>query len=189
MKYILLIFFPFLLFSCAGEQKEAKTDVFAIRNLGQLATCEYTIGKIIRSKDNKEWYKFGDRNILMSCKAKVKAGIDFAKIKEKSILIDGTDIQITLPKSEILSLTMDQDQIKTEMVDVNGFRQSFSQEEKNQILVLGEKSIRGNLYQTSILHDAQKNAAQFVRDFYKDLGFKNVLILIDEAHAEEFKAN
>ena len=66
------------------------------------------------------------------------------------------------------------------MIDVNGFRMGFSQEEKNLILRLGEASIRKEMYSTSILQEARKNTTTFVRDFYKQLGYDEVVIEYQE---------
>lgn len=182
MKQICIaILSVFFLFSCAEKQSE-KTDVYEIRNIGLLSTTEYTIGKVVKLKDNKEWYKYGDRNILISCKAKVKAGVDLTAIRTGDIQADGDQISITLPAPAVLSVTMDPEQIHVELEDVNGFRSGFSQDEKNRILALGEKSIRANLAKTSILQTAEKNARVFVTDFYRQIGFETILITFKQAN-------
>jgi hypothetical protein len=174
--------------SCAEKPAE-KVDVYEIRNIGLLSTTEYTLGKVVKLKDNKEWYKYGDRNILISCKAKVKAGIDLTTIAAEDIQVDGSRIAITLPAPVVLSLTMDPDQIHVEIEEVNGFRLGFSQDEKNKILALGERSIRANLSQTNILQTAQKNARIFAIDFYKQLGFDEVTVTFKQApNGQEIKS-
>lgn len=185
MKFIIPFIVAAMLFSC--EEPAAKTDVYQIRNIGLLATTEYTIGKVIKLEDNTSWYKFGDRNILISCKAKIKAGVDLGKLSEKDITVKGDAITINLPAPEILSLDMDPNQVQTEMVDVNGFRQQFSQEDKNRILIQGEKSIRANITNTNILPTAEKNADIFVQDFYHQLGFKTVVVNFNKSYVPEIK--
>ncbi len=167
------------LFACS-EEKELRTDVYEIREVGVLATTEYTLGKIVRLSDDQAWYKFGDRKILISTKAKVKAGVNLTAIKEGDIEIVGNKIKIKLPPVEITSFEMKPGDVRTEMIDVNGFRMGFSQEEKNLILRLGEASIRKEMYSTSILQEARKNTTTFVRDFYKQLGYDEVVIEYQE---------
>lgn len=182
MKYIYICMLPLLfLFSCA-EKPADKVDVYEIRNIGLLSTTEYTIGKVVKLKDDKTWYKYGDRNILISCKAKVKAGVDLTAVGIEDIQADGGKVSIALPAPAILSVTMDPDQVQVELEEVNGFRLGFSQDEKNRILALGEKSIRANLSQTSILQTAAKNARIFVTDFYKQLGFDDITITFKQAN-------
>lgn len=169
-------FSAFLLFSCGSDEEVKKSEVFEIRHIGTLSTTEYTLGKVIKLDDEGEWYKLGDRKILISCKAKVKAGVNLGEIRDEDIKIDGSKIEITIPQPQITSFEMDPNSIKTEMTEVSGFRFQFTQEETNDILKKGEKSIRKDMQQLSILNDASKNAHVFIRDFYKQLGFEEVII-------------
>jgi hypothetical protein len=177
-----------LLFACNSKTEEEKADVFEIRNIGVLATSEYTVGKVVRLKDDKEWYKFGDRSILISCKAKIKGGVNLSKISENDIVIKGKTIQISLNQPEIVSFDMDPNHIRTELEDINGFRMQFSQAEKNEILSLGEKSIREDILQTGILDDAERNARRFIIEFYKQLGYQDVQVIFKKGLVQEFNA-
>lgn len=174
--FIFISFFAVLLLGCSEEKKLRKIDVYEIKNIGILSTTEYTIGKIIKLDDNKDWYKFGDRKILISVKAKVKAGVNLMELREEDIKVKGTSIEVYLPPVEITAFEMDPSTVRTEMEDVNGFRMNFSQIEKNKILRLGEKSIRDNLKNTSIIRDGEKNAVAFVENFYKQIGYKEVIV-------------
>jgi hypothetical protein len=177
-----------VLFACESTIQEEEPSIFEIRDIGILATSEYTVGKVLKVKDEPEWYKFGNRNILISCKAKIKAGIDFSKLSDEDIEFKDKTVFITLPNPEIVSFDMDPSLIKTELVDVNGMRQNFTQEEKNEILNLGEKSIRKEIVATGILDDAKRNTNQFIKDFYKQLGYKDVQIVYKSAIIEELKS-
>jgi hypothetical protein len=186
------LFFTFLilvLFVACKDDEQEKIDVYQIRTIGLLSTSEYTIGKIIELNDNKEWYKFGDRNILISCKAKIKAGIDLSKIGDKDIITNGSSITIYLPYPEILSFDMDPNTIKTEMEDVNGFRTSFSQDEKNEILALGEKDIKAKMGKTNILKNAKTNAEIFIKNFYKELAYTDIHVEFKKSYTEEISAH
>ena len=190
MKHIFYILAFGLLFSCSDAAEDSeKVDVFEIRNIGLLATSEFTIGKIIELKDDTEWYKFGDRNILISCKAKVKAGIDLSKIRREDITVTRKGIKVVLPYPTILSFDMDPDHVKTEVQDINGLRSQFTQEEKNRILAQGEKSIRENLKETSIISHAKNNAEVFIENFYKELGYKHVDIEFRQTLQQEMGAH
>ncbi|MES2588945.1 MAG: DUF4230 domain-containing protein [Bacteroidota bacterium] len=189
MKNLSFLFLLLFFISCSkSEDKETQVAVFELRNIGLLSTSEYTIGKIIELKDDSEWYKFGDRNILISCKAKVKAGIDLVKIQKEDIEVDGKKVTIHLPYPTLISFDMDPNLIKTEMEDINGFRKSFTQEEKNHILALGEKSIKENLLKTSILSHAKQNAELFIENFYKELGFKEIHVEFEKPFSEEISS-
>lgn len=181
MKYSLRVMFVSLtllvMTACGTDDTPTReSEVFEIRSIGTLSTSEYTVGKIIKLDDQGDWWKWGDRKILISCKARVKAGVNLNKIKDSDILVDGDRIEVQLPEPEIISFEMDPDKIKTEMTDISGFRSDFSQSDKNRILQLGEKAIRKDLKHLSILSDAEANAVAFLKDFYKSLGFGEIII-------------
>ena len=178
MKFAWHIFVVVILALSCSEEKQVDPDsVYEIRNIGQLSTSEYTVGKIVKlDKTGEEWYKFGERRILISCKAKIKAGIDLSKLSKDDIKVKGKTIEINLPPAEITSFTMDPKFIHTEMESVSGFRDQFTQQEKNDFLQQGEEAIKEDINQTSILKDAEENAKTFVEDFYKEMGFEKVIV-------------
>lgn len=135
----LLVFFGLL--ACSSEEeKDIPAEVYSIRAIGTLSTTEYTLGKVLHWNDEGEWYKFGDRRILISCKATVKAGINLNALKPEDFTIKGKRITIQLPPPEITSFEMDPNHIHTEVTDVNGFRADFTQEEKMKVLKKEKRS-------------------------------------------------
>ena len=80
--------------SCGSDKEVRRGEVYEIRQIGTLSTTEYTLGKVIKLDDEGEWYMLGDRKILISCKAKVKAGVDLGQIKDDDIKINGTTIEM-----------------------------------------------------------------------------------------------
>ncbi len=180
MNKLVIILTCLIWFSCgkkAGEELPV-TDIHHIQDLGTLATTEYTFGKIVHLNDDKDWYRFGDRKILIRVKAKAKAGIDLTKMNDKDVEVtdEGKTVKLLLPAPEIISFEMNPNDIRTEMTDVNGFRFEFSQEEKMKVLQLGEKSIREEMKESNILTDAKRNARVFLKDFYQDMGYEHVII-------------
>ncbi|MDR0803263.1 DUF4230 domain-containing protein [Fluviicola sp.] len=175
-KWCFVVLLSFFAASCGDEKKVHETEVYRIRSVGMLSTTEYALGKIIKWNDEGEWYKFGDRKILLSCKATVKAGINLGAIKNADIEVKGNKITIQLPPPEIISFEMNPDLIRTEMTEVNGFRSDFSQEDKEKVLQKGEESIRKDLQKLNILDEAEQNAKIFLVDFYKNQGFEQVIV-------------
>jgi hypothetical protein len=188
--YILLFS---VLTSCSNEPDIPVTELYEIRDIGQLSTVEYTIGKIIILEDSDfdwkdfewtdlEWTDFdklpkiGERKLLISCKAKVKAGVDLTKIKDGDIKVSGNTIEITLPPAEITSFSMDPNSVRTEMENISGFRDGFTQKEKTEFLQQGEEAIKTDMADSEIIDDARSNVEIFLEDFYKQLGFEQVII-------------
>ncbi|WP_343637054.1 DUF4230 domain-containing protein [Fluviicola sp.] len=175
-NWLFLSLMLLMLASCGDEKEVHETEIYQIRAIGTLSTMEYTLGKVIHWDDKGEWYTFGDRKILLSCKAVVKAGVNLGAIKESDIEVKGNQITIQLPPPEIVSFEMDPDLVRTEMTDVNGFRSDFSQVDKSKVLQKGEESIRKDLKKLNILDEAEQNAKIFIIDFYKNLGFEQVIV-------------
>jgi hypothetical protein len=174
-----LIYIPLFLFllSCSGEQGVPEHSIYEIREVGQLATTEYTIGKIVKLDDTQyDMEKWGERKILIKTRAKVKAGVDLSKIKDSDIKVKGKTIEIKLPEAEVTTFSMDPDYTYTEMESVTGFRDNFTQTEKNKFLKQGEESIKKELNNTGILKEAEKNAEEFIKNFYSQQGFEKVVV-------------
>ncbi len=164
--------------ACGDENSLQEANVYEVKNIGELATTEYTIGKIIKLEDqSEEWYKYGERRILISCKAKVKAGIDLNQIEEGDIMVVGQKITIKLPPVKIISFHIDPNQVITEMEEINGFRDDFTQKEKSIFLKQGELAIREELPETGIIEDANKSADIFLIEFYQKMGFEKVTVI------------
>ncbi|HNR85562.1 MAG TPA: DUF4230 domain-containing protein [Taishania sp.] len=179
MKIFSFCFVFLFVVSCANNdaQEVANTNIIQIQDIGSLATTEYTFSKIVQLNDDKDWYKIGNRKILFSVKAKVKAGIDFNKVQPEDVTIDGKkSIHIKLPEAEILAFEINPDDVQTEMEDISGLRFEFSQQEKLKILKLGEKSIKEDMGKSAILQVAKKNTHAFLVDFYTNLGYESVTI-------------
>jgi hypothetical protein len=162
------------LFIGCSEKKSAADTVMQLKELSELATVEYTITKIIKASDDQTWYKIGDRKILMSCQATVKAGIDLSQLKAEDISISGDEITLTLPRATIQSLNIKPEDIRTEYQEVGLFRSDFTAAERNQLMAQGEAQIRKNMASTDILRTAESNASLFIGQFLRQLGFQKV---------------
>lgn len=179
-----LIFIALFLGGCSTNEELPKADVFEIRNIGVLSTSEYTFGKVLRIEDPGEWYAYGDRKILISTKAIVKAGVNLNDLKQEDIKVNGKTLSIDLPPASITSFQMDPNQIKVEMEDINWFRDGFTQQEKNKFLKEGEKKIRQEIEQTNILKDAERTSTEFITKFYKQLGYDSVRVTFKDFQHE-----
>ncbi len=183
MRSILSLISMIVLFGCSSPEPD-NSSIYEVKNIGVLSTSEYTVGKIIQLDDKADWWKFGDRKILISCKAKIKAGINLLELKDENIIVEGNKITIQLPPVQITSFEIDPNTVNTEVEDINGFRMRFNQEEKNKILRLGERSIREKIEETGILKEAERNAVLFIQEFYKQLGYEEVQVIISKPGKE-----
>lgn len=192
MKFSVYIALAILLFGCESTP-QPEAQVYDIREIGTLSTTEYTVNKVVKLDDQhglweiwekwddiRSWTKFGDRKILISCRAKIKAGVDLKKIRKEDIHVNGNTIAIVLPAAEVTEFTMEPKHIKTEVESVSWFRDHFTQKEKNDFLKQGEKAIRRDLENSGIYSNAEYEAEVFITDFYKRQGFEKVIVSFEK---------
>lgn len=151
-------------------------QVLGLKNMSDLATAEYVVTKIIKANDDKTWYKWGDRKILMTCKASLAAGIDLSQLHEKDITIKGENITVTLPHAKLLYINIKPEDIRTAYQDVSVFRDKFSAAEKDQLAAQAEKQIKESADSLGIFTTAETNATLFISSFLQKEGFKNIRI-------------
>jgi Protein of unknown function (DUF4230) len=167
--------FLFVLFACNSPAKQ-KQQVLSLKELSDLAVTEITVTKIIKASDEPVWYKVGDRKILISCEATIKAGIDLSQLTEDDISIKGKSITITLPKPKIISLNLPPGKIKVEYEETGMFRSSFSTAERDALVAQGEQQIRKSAAELGVLETANDHATLFITGFLKRLGYTTVTI-------------
>lgn len=179
MRILFLFLIVVIILGCNKSfSSKDKKEILALKEMSDLATVEYTISKVVKANDNKTWYKIGDRKILMSVMAYVKAGIDLSLIKEENISYQNKTIHIILPTAKVISMNIPPEEIKQEMTDIGALRQNFTNEEKNALLVQAEQSIQQSIDSLGILKKAEENAKLFIENFVKKLGHQNVHVTI-----------
>ena len=149
----------------AAVEDTVQREIEAITEMKQLSLVEYRVSKIV-----------GDRKILLSCTAYLKAGIDLATFGPDDVDIDwtGKRVSVTIPHATLLSLDMPASEIREEYDHVTMFRQSFSAEERNALLRQGEKQIRRSVPSLGILEKADENARRFFESVFQKMGFETV---------------
>jgi Protein of unknown function (DUF4230) len=173
-----------ILFSC-GNKKKATQEILALRELSDLTTVEYTVTKMVKANDNKTWFKFGDRKILMSCEAQLKAGIDLSKLAADNISISGKSIRLSLPKAKLISLNLPAEKIQVEYADVGFLRNNFSTADRDALLTQAEGQIRSSVDSLGVLQTAEANATLFISNFLRKLGYEKIDIQFDKRAAPE----
>lgn len=179
MQQTILILLLFLVSCAKKDNTDEKPSVLTIREMSDLATVEYTVTKVIKASDNKTWFKVGDRKILMSCEAHIKAGIDMGAIDENSFKIAGKNIEVSLPPPKVISLSLPAEGIKTEYETVSVFRDKFKSQDRDALAAQAEQQIRNSIDSLGILNQAKVNTSMFVTSFLKRLGYENIRITYD----------
>ena len=177
---LLAILLPtFLLPGCApresAEEKAAK-EIEALSSVKELGLVEYRVRKIVKANDEGEWYKLGERKILFSCTAYLKAGINLGTFSLSDVDLDretGT-VTVTLPHATLLSVNIPASEIRQEYDQVTLLRSSFSAQERNLLLRQGERQIRESVPSLGILEKAEENATLFFTSLFSKMGFSTI---------------
>ena len=179
MKRILIILMIgcISLFSCKEKGIPIEDQILKIKEMSQLGTVEYTVTKVISASDNQTWFKVGDRKILFSCEGTIKAGIDLSNLSSKDIQNDGDKVTLTLPHAKLIYLNIEPNSIKEVYSSVSILRTSFGVEEKNGLLVQGQKNIEKSVESIGILQDAEKNAKHLIEAWLSPLNLSSVTII------------
>ena len=94
-KYLLLLMLPALLLSCKSQAERELIGRFeTMKKSAEFGTVEYTVKKLIKANDVGKWYAIGDRKILFSCTAYLKAGIRVAFFRSGFSAADRLDLQV-----------------------------------------------------------------------------------------------
>ena len=171
--FIILCLLPFL-FSCKKEKDRTNEVLLMVKQTGQLVTAEYTLRKIIKAEDNKTWFKIGNRKILMSCEALVKAGFNLQNLTQKNIQVVDDSISLLLPPPQFFSLNILPERIKIEYQEVDILRDPFSAAERENLLAQAEVSIRQTVDSLGILQTAGTNGVLYFKSLLQAAGFTKV---------------
>ncbi len=151
-----------------------------LQEIQELGTVEYTITKVVKANDNKTWFKLGERKILITSEATVKAGIDLNGLSEKDINRSGKTITIQLPQPKILSVNIPPEKIKVAFEKVSLFRDPFTGRERDGLMVQAEKQIRNSEVATGIIEQSKINTQLLLSHLLMQLGFEKVILSYDK---------
>lgn len=157
-----------------SNETKVKDTITALQNLQQLATVEYSMSKVVKASDDGTWFKIGDRKILITCEAYVKAGIDLSQIDVKHVSIEGKSIFLQLPRAKVLSLRIPPEEVKVAYEEVGFFRDRFDVAEQNNLMQQAERQIQKQLQSINIEEEAEKNARLYLTGLLSAMGYTTI---------------
>ncbi len=166
------------MFSCKPKDEDSLNKrIMGLESMAELGTVEYTVTKIIKAND-ASWYRYGDRKILFSSVAYLKAGIDMQEFSMNNVVFNKEEksVTVTLPKAKLLSFNMPPEKIHQIFNETTGARGEFTPEEINDLKIQAENAIRADIPNLGILQDAENNAKGFFKVLLTQLGFEIITI-------------
>jgi hypothetical protein len=151
------------------------TVVNRIQQLQRLETVVYTVDKVVSgAKENPIFPDFlaGDR-LLLLVHGEVIAGIDFSTLKPGDVRVDGKQIHLRLPASQVFSTRLDS--AKTRVYSrQTGLLIPTDPNLETQVRQEAERQLLGAALADGILRTAQQNATSTITSLLQGLGFEKI---------------
>jgi len=151
------------------------TVVDRIQRLQRLETVVYTMDKLVAgAKENPIFPDFlaGDR-LLMIVHGEVVAGIDFSRLKPGDVRVDGREVHLHLPASQVFSARLDS--AKTRVYSrQTGLLVPTDPNLETQVRQEAERQLQEAALADGILRTAQQNAASTINSLLQGLGFEKI---------------
>src|SRR3984957_7638907 len=149
------------------------TVVDRIQRLQRLETVVYTMDKLVNgAKENPIFPDFlaGDR-LLMLVHGEVVAGIDFSSLKPGDVRVDGKEVRLHLPASQVFSTRLDSEKTRVYSRQT-GLLVPTDPNLETQVRQEGERELQSAALADGILRTAQQNASSTITSLLQGLGFE-----------------
>jgi len=151
------------------------TVVDRIQRLQRLETVVYTMDKIVTgARENPIFPDFlaGDR-LLMMVHGEVVAGIDFSNLKPGDVRVEGKQIRLHLPVSQVFSTRLDSARTRVYSRQT-GLLVPTDPNLETQVRLEAEHQLQEAAVADGILRTAQNNAGSTVNSLLQGLGFEKI---------------
>src|SRR5580704_11262073 len=151
------------------------TVVDRIQRLQRLETVVYTMDKLVTgAKENPIFPDFlaGDR-LLMMVHGEVVAGVDFSSLKPGGVRVNGREVDLRLPASQVFSTRLDS--AKTRVYSrQTGLLVPTDPNLETEVRQDAERGLQAAALADGILQTAQQNAASTITSLLQGLGFEKI---------------
>jgi Protein of unknown function (DUF4230) len=151
------------------------TVVNRIQQLQRLETVVYTMDKVVSgAKENPIFPDFlaGDR-LLLLIHGEVVAGIDFSSLKPGDVKVEGKQIHLRLPATQVFSTRLDS--AKTRVYSrQTGLLVPTDPNLESQVRQEAERQLLEAALADGILRTAQQNANSTITSLLQGLGFEKI---------------
>ncbi len=158
-----------------GIDVSQPTVVDRIQRLQRLETVVYTMDKLVTGeKENPIFPDFlaGDR-LLMMVHGEVVAGIDFSSLKPGDVRLNGREVHLRLPASQVFSTRLDS--AKTRVYSrQTGLLVPTDPNLETEVRQEAERELQAAALADGILQTAQQNAASTITSLLEGLGFEKI---------------
>jgi hypothetical protein len=153
------------------------TIIHDVRALARLETIQYTVEKIITAEiGGGDFAWLNQDKLLLVAHGTVIAGVDLEKLKPEDLWLDGRVLRVRLPAAEVFVATLDNDKTYVFERETSILRQSDPNLE-SLARQTAETEIKKAAIEDGILETAQKNAESYLSQFFRALGYADVIFV------------
>lgn len=155
--------------SMRNQSYTSRTVEFGLKNIGELATQAGYFTNVQTISDSREIFgitiPFTQKRYVYSYDGVVKAGVNF---EQTSVTLDEASkvITVTLPRAEILSITVDEESFQVYDESKNIFN-TLKIGDHNQAMLAMKQEITGKATANGILTNAESNAELLITGFLR----------------------
>jgi len=158
-----------------GIDVSQPTVVDRIQRLQRLETVVYTMDKLVTgAKESPIFPDFlaGDR-LLMLVHGEVVAGIDFSSLRPGDVRVEGKQVRLHLPVSQVFTTRLDS--AKTRVYSrQTGLLVPTDPNLETEVRQEAERELQAAALADGILATAQQNAASTITSLLQGLGFEKI---------------
>lgn len=181
------------LYSCQNDERALV--VGKIHKASKLATCKFTIDKIVHGTKTKRltWFiKLNEARFLAYSQAFITTGVNLDKLKMEDVVINGRIISITLPPIEVINFSYPPDKFRLDdrITDTKKFLNKISIEDQEEYFRMAEIDIRSNLKYMGVVETTQRKTIDLLTGLLAIMGYEEIHILFanDNLIVDEVKS-
>lgn len=176
---VLLLVVAIVLYLRSGSRLTVTADppsmLREIQRLNELVTVKYSVQKVVGIEEQK--VPLGTEKILLIVQAKVLAGIDLSKLRERDIVsLKPGELLVRLPPARILHVMVDEKATKVWDRQVTWWTPwvPFNKDLEQKARLAAVESIEQSALEMGILGDAELSAITSIRRLLQAAGIPKV---------------
>ena len=146
-----------------------------IQQLQRLESVKYTLEKVVTGERESRFLpqSLAGERLLMIVRGEVFAGVDLSKIKSSDVQVNGKKVKITLPRAEVFSTRLDNNQTRVYSRET-GLLVPADPNLETEVRAEAERQLLQAALIDGILNNASANARGTVAALVQALGFTDV---------------
>ena len=182
ISFLASIAFLFPFFSCQSNPTNHSELVGVLKNASQIASAEFDLEKIVIANQSKKLLHLiplEGVSFIAKTEASLRTGIDFGKIQEEDVKIQGTSIALTLPPVEVVGFSYPSDKVHPieEYTHLKALGNHLTNSDIDLVLQQAQLQLMESINHLHIRSISEDKVKSVVQNLLRLEGFEEVSIL------------